>query len=743
MAEYVLLSSATGPLTNASTLRYGFLMAGGLATPTSTHIRSVTPSPNTNRSESPTLIKAKSASHLSTMKTFSTPPRGRANFDNDADYPNTIPDPRTPSPNPQSTSPAEDPQHQHPDLSNEVAMLSTKLINAINYQTNLDDSLQHTRHELEAARQRIAQLEEETQNHKSLVSSGALVNKADLETLRQDLAESQKQRDTAEKGRKEMEVELETLTSALFEEANTMVAAARKDTEAVERRNAQLRTQLNDTELLLASQQEQLQDLKSVMEKMNEDRDRDETETLPRSSTAPSTPGVDSTKMSTMFDSLPFSPNATNFGDIAPDQPLRFSHLIIPVMRNDVVAYVDFADLLKSAKPAASNHSRNSSGISSSVFISSASSSSPNIPGSFSSGAAASPRDTSFQASVPPLKDSKFYKRCLVEDVEPTLRLDLAPGLSWLARRTVIGAVTGGTLVVEPFIPQSRFYGNAYACALCGESRRTEAHARRHRFRTSEDESAQRYPLCEFCLGRVRATGDFLGFLRMVRDGLWRASTEEDIKAAWEESVRLREKMFWARLGGGVVPAIGREPSPTGTQRRTDARSLRRNSTESSVPRFSRDSESGVESVHSKALEVPKLGEPRPPTRNNSRSTPTVSDGSTTSLNTSESSDTRDFADAQTDLDNIANTPTGLNIQEDTANEADNATSRTPRLVQEDGAKDGLGIEMTLPAAEVHKDHTVDTTSGKEDQAPEPEREKEEGDPVEKPMQPEIPGSFD
>ena len=101
-------------------------------------------------------------------------------------------------------------------------MLSTKLINAINYQTNLDDSLQHSRHELEAARQRIAQLEQETQQHKSMISSGALVNKAEVDTLKQELTESQKQRDIAEKGRKEMEVELETLTSALFEEANTV-----------------------------------------------------------------------------------------------------------------------------------------------------------------------------------------------------------------------------------------------------------------------------------------------------------------------------------------------------------------------------------------------------------------------------------------------------------------------------------------------------------------------------------------
>jgi hypothetical protein len=519
-----------------------------------------------------------------------------------------------------------------------------------------------------------------------------------------------------------------------------MVAAARKDAEALERKNTQLRSQLNDTELLLVSQQEQLHDLKSVMEKMTEDRDRDETDTIPRSSTAPSTPGVDSNKMNSMFDSLPFSPNATQFSDVPPDQPLRFSHLIVPIMRNDVVAYVDFADLLKSARVAVPNHSRNSSGISSSMFVAS----SPNIPGSFSSGAAASPRETSFQASVPPLKDSKFYKRCLVEDVEPTLRLDLAPGLSWLARRTVIGAVTSGTLVVEPFIPQSRFYGNAYACALCGESRRTEAHARRHRFRTSEDDSAQRYPLCEFCLGRVRATGDFLGFLRMVRDGLWRATTEEDIRTAWEESVRLREKMFWSRLGGGVVPAIGRDPSPTGTQRRADARSLRRNSTETSIPRLSRDS---VESVRSKALEVPKLNEPRPPSRNNSRSIANINDGSTTSLQTSESSDTRDFADAQTDVHNTVEKPLGLAIDENPASDLDSVNLQTPRLGQEDGSHNNAdqSIETGLSIIDGQKQNQVSSLElEKQEHASAMNAEDgKESEAVDKSLQPGMPGSFD
>jgi hypothetical protein len=42
----------------------------------------------------------------------------------------------------------------------------------------------------------------------------------------------------------------------------------------------------------------------------------------------------------------------------------------------------------------------------------------------------------------------------------------------------------------------------------------------------------------------------------MIAAGHWRAETEEEKKTAWEESVRLRERMFWTRVGGGVVPSF-------------------------------------------------------------------------------------------------------------------------------------------------------------------------------------------
>ncbi|KAL8956190.1 MAG: hypothetical protein Q9183_006386, partial [Haloplaca sp. 2 TL-2023] len=150
--------------------------------------------------------------------------------------------------------------------------------------------------------------------------------------------------------------------------------------------------------------------------------------------------------------------------------------------------------------------------------------------------------------------------RTLTECIEPTLRLDTAPGLSWLARRTVISSMAEGGLVVEPMPAGVKH--NVFACSLCGENRQDEEHARSHRFRTSENDNAQRYPLCGFCLTRVRASCDFLGFLRMLKDGHWRADDDEAELQAWEECVRLQERMFWARIGGGVVPVVSRAREP-------------------------------------------------------------------------------------------------------------------------------------------------------------------------------------
>ena len=363
-----------------------------------------------------------------------------------------------------------------------------------------------------------------------------------------------------------------------------MVSAARKDArkekEPLERRNEQLQVQLNDAHILLASHQEQLAELKMAMQDMTVHRIDLEAST--NVSTAPSTPAMDNQDhMNKILDALNLSPATLRNDEIAPAPPMTFTNLLQPVLRLDLQAYEDFHVLLETARksqPSSRVPSGNyaglnglglgnltnreqsqildrmpSNGSTSSLSASNINHSAPGTPNlSASTNSSLSSRDAPISGT--PLKETSFYKRALTEDIEPTLRLDVSPGLSWLARRSVINSMCEGKLMVEPIPPAARLYHPP--CSLCGEQGHSIQHARTHSFRTSESESAQRYHLCNYCLARVRATCDFLGFLRMIKDGYWRTDGAQSEAVAWEESVRLRERMFWSRIGGGVIPAF-------------------------------------------------------------------------------------------------------------------------------------------------------------------------------------------
>ncbi|KAF2488830.1 hypothetical protein BU16DRAFT_531883 [Lophium mytilinum] len=526
-------------------------------------LRSLSPVPKQNGPNK--LTKSTSTPNIARMAaTVASPSPLTSVFHPESEVLNTIPDPRTPSPIiAVSRSGSTDSRaSQHPDLSNEVAALSTKLINSINTQTRLDDSLQECRHELENARQRLKVLEASDKDHNEAIEKGLLVSRGDYDKmearLRKEAADERQMKAAVDKEKRRIESELEQLTTALFTEANEMVADARKKTEDAEKRNESLKQQISDTEVLLRSHQEQLQDLKAVMQQMSSEG---ETETNTHISTAPSTPGLaPQDKMNRIFEAANLTPNTPGSDDIPPDHPLRFSHLIHPVLRSDTVSYREFQEMLRTARasaPSSRAASGNYGGLNvmglGSLTQNGSTTSLPSANNSPSLGSTGSPRDSLIST---PLKDAKFYKRAVAEDIEPTLRLDVAPGISWLARRTVLTSMTVGSLVVEPHPPIPKFRGPVFPCSLCGENRKGDEYVRKFRFRTSEADDAQRYPLCDYCLTRVRTSCDYIGFLRMVQNGHWRAETEEEKKAAWEESVRLRERMFWSRLGGGVVPSF-------------------------------------------------------------------------------------------------------------------------------------------------------------------------------------------
>lgn len=549
-----------------------------------THSRSISLGRPLNSSPRDKVSKAKSTSNLFTMATAeASPPEHPQSASPDTSF-RTIADPRDAStpdlPGSNSTSP------KHPDLNSEVTALSDKLISAINHQTALDDTLAQTRQELEASKARIAKLEAEARAHEERLARGELVTKETADQQRNrlsaELAEERKQKALVQQEKRGIESELETLTASLFDEANKMVASANRDREATEKKNHQLRDQIKDGEAVIASQTEQLTELKTLMQQIGPSYDYRKELESPRVSLAPSSPGAarEEGNIARLLEAMNLSPLSPE-GEILPSPSTMLTHLIKPMCRTDIPAYEDFKNLVQTSHFRSHNPSHapsragsgsygglnvmglgsltNNSNTNVSQIPQPATSklaNSPSIPGSFSPNP-----DTKGPV---PLKDTRFYKRILVEDIEPTLRLDLSPTLSWLNRRSILSALGDSTLIVEP-IPDSslKLYGKYTPCALCGEHRKEGENPRTHAMRVREGEGATKWSICTLCLEKVRGVGDLVAYIRMVREGVVKVGDKKDEEDAWEELVKLRERLFWARMAGGVVPAFLPSPKQT------------------------------------------------------------------------------------------------------------------------------------------------------------------------------------
>jgi hypothetical protein len=177
--------------------------------------------PSRLRSLSPLPAKKEVTRSISTPQLAKT---AHSQNHDESDGMNTIPDPRSATPQPPLSRHAS--TDSHPDLSQEVSTLSTKLINAINHSTMLDDSLQQTRHELEAAREQLARLETQVKEHEHKISQGLLVDRVVFDKMEKQMAselEEERQRRTqAEAAKRKTDSEVEALTAALFEEANVV-----------------------------------------------------------------------------------------------------------------------------------------------------------------------------------------------------------------------------------------------------------------------------------------------------------------------------------------------------------------------------------------------------------------------------------------------------------------------------------------------------------------------------------------
>ncbi|KAF5092200.1 hypothetical protein D0Z03_002984 [Geotrichum reessii] len=348
------------------------------------------------------------------------------------------------------------------EMTAQVTSLSTKLLEAIDTQADLEDQVQVMRKELDTLRR-------ENMNHEDRIRLRELVPASEL-------ALEKHKRVAAEAQVSKLQGEIEELTSSLFDEANRMVADAKRETSAIERRNEQLTQQLRERDVLLENLQEQLAGLKEVLQEMTDNGDENNNTIHSNiGSTAGSIDYIEE-KETTEDSELETveSAVAAAIPDVHPDDVLLNNYSYVrPIVRHDLQNYREFvlmipevvesprtslvvdSSILKPVLTTSSGGSITSSHISA---LTSRFSSGHSITGGSSNSTSNSNGSNNNSSNSPGLKDFKFFKRSLADDIEPTLRLDTAPGLSWLSRRNIMSSIIDGSIIIEPIAAANEGY---------------------------------------------------------------------------------------------------------------------------------------------------------------------------------------------------------------------------------------------------------------------------------------------
>ncbi|KAI9441730.1 hypothetical protein H4582DRAFT_1407470 [Lactarius indigo] len=156
------------------------------------------------------------------------------------------------------------------DLVSQVTQLNNKLVKSYDRVSDLEDDLHVTSSSLRASSVKISQLELERSQHLSALDTGLLVEKShvtsELTRLMEKATEEAARRGQAESAQAAIEKDLDDVSAALFNQANTMVAEARLERARSERKAEDAERSLQEAEDAVRLMQQQLQSLQGEKE---------------------------------------------------------------------------------------------------------------------------------------------------------------------------------------------------------------------------------------------------------------------------------------------------------------------------------------------------------------------------------------------------------------------------------------------------------------------------------------------
>jgi hypothetical protein len=156
------------------------------------------------------------------------------------------------------------------DLVSQVTELNNKLVKSYDRVSDLEDDLHVSSSSLRSSSVKISQLELERSQHLSALNTGLLVEKShvtsELTRLMEKATEEAARRGQAESAQAAIEKDLDDVSAALFDQANTMVAEARLERARSDRKAEDAERSLRETEDAVRLMQQQLQALQGEKE---------------------------------------------------------------------------------------------------------------------------------------------------------------------------------------------------------------------------------------------------------------------------------------------------------------------------------------------------------------------------------------------------------------------------------------------------------------------------------------------
>lgn len=402
-------------------------------------------------------------------------------------------------------------QEESKRVSMQLSSLSTQLIESVDKQSRLEEQLRKAKKTIASQSEAAASCESLREQLEKAQQELASRSRESAE-LERKLAAETTARKTAQDKIDQLNKEVEDLTASLFDEANNMVADARREKHDVEVRNSKLHEQLHEKDALLETLEMQLKNLKKVLYSLE-----DENSSLAKTKRNSAFLSSD-TATSSNVSLEKTATGSTSLGELSGAGGVLFSP-VLQSLRYDLGLYNEFLKFV-----------------------------------------AMLPICRSIKGTT---TESKLLRRLVHDEIQPVLRLDNASGLGWLVRRGLMSLMIDGLVVVEPLSgvnetyrmgyssPQLHAQQNAHfgqeraahlynyptdsppvaiheACAFCSESRNDILeHGRLYVLKTlqrNEDgttETTNQYPLCHYCLLKVRQTCEIFAFLRSLKEGVW------------------------------------------------------------------------------------------------------------------------------------------------------------------------------------------------------------------------------